>query len=143
MKTKLNCILLVDDDEATNFLNRKNIIKLGITEHIQAVLNGKEALDFLTTPGNYGGKTASFPKPQLIILDVNMPVMNGWEFLDEYEKLGDEKKGEIIIVMISTSFNSNDEQLAKSFSSVSGYNRKPLSREEITDLIQTYFPDQV
>ena len=57
MKKKLNCVLLIDDDLGTNFINHMLIKKAGITDHIETVLNGKEALDFITNKGKYENRT--------------------------------------------------------------------------------------
>ena len=84
MKTKLNCILLVDDDEPTNFLNQMVIEELDIAEQIRVAQNGQEALTYLKKTG-IGDE--NFPLPDLILLDINMPAMNGWEFLERYRKL--------------------------------------------------------
>lgn len=57
MKKKLNCVLLIDDDKGTNFINQMIIKKSGITDNIQTVLNGKEAIDFITNKGKFEKKT--------------------------------------------------------------------------------------
>ncbi|HEX8015076.1 MAG TPA: response regulator, partial [Flavobacterium sp.] len=78
MKNKLSCVLLIDDDFATNFINKKIVQKANITEHIQVALNGKEAIDYLCNKGKFESQETINPQPQLVFLDINMPVMDGW-----------------------------------------------------------------
>jgi len=140
MKKKLACVLLVDDDDAANFLARKTIQRAGLVEHIETVLNGKEAITYLTNSGKYehGGV---YPQPSLIFLDINMPVMDGWEFLQAYQNLQDNQKGEIIIVMLSASFNPADKIKALKFKEISGYKTKPLSAEILDEIMIKHFAD--
>jgi CheY-like chemotaxis protein len=141
MKKKLNCVLLVDDDKGTNFINEMIIKKSGIAERIQTVLNGKEALDFITNKGKYESAGDVYPQPMLTLLDINMPVMDGWEFLEAYHALEEFQKGKIIIVMLTTSLNPDDKTRAEGISEVSDFKSKPLSREAFADIIKTHFPD--
>ncbi|MBA0883417.1 response regulator [Flavobacterium undicola] len=141
MKKKLNCVLLVDDDKGTNFINQMIIKKAGIAEHIQTVLNGKEALDFITNKGEFENAGDVFPQPMLTLLDINMPVMDGWEFLEAYHALEEYQKGKIIIIMLTTSLNPDDKTRADDISEVSDFKSKPLSLETIDDIMKTHFPD--
>lgn len=138
MREKLNTILLIDDDEATNFIHDMVIKQADVTKNIVAVQSGKDALDFLTrrTEGEY-------QKPELIFLDINMPGMNGWEFLEAYKKLDDEQKGGIVTVMLTTSLNPDDEEKANSFNTVKSFLHKPLSIEMIHRVMRENFPDKV
>lgn len=141
MKKKLNCVLLVDDDEGNNFLNKIVIEDAGIAERIETVLNGKEALDFLTNSGKFAESTEKYPQPVLILLDINMPVMDGWEFMREYEKLDENQKGKIIIVMLTTSFNPDDRVAAENNVEISDFRNKPLSEVDLKDIMEKFFPE--
>ena len=141
MKKKLNCVLLIDDDLGTNFINQMILKKADITDHIQTVLNGKEALDFITNKGIYEKAGNVFPQPMLTFLDINMPVMDGWEFLEAYHKLEEHQKGHIVIIMLTTSLNPDDKARAEENSEVSGFKNKPLSLQKIENIMQTHFPD--
>lgn len=141
MKKRLNCVLLVDDDKGTNFINQMIIKKADIADHIQTVLNGKEALDFITNKGKYEKAGNVFPQPMLTLLDINMPVMDGWEFLEAYHALEENQKGKIIIIMLTTSLNPDDKIRAEEISEVSGFKSKPLSIETVEEIMKTYFPE--
>lgn len=138
MKQKLNCILLIDDDEPTNFLNRMVIEEVDCSERIETMQSAREALKYLTntTPnGNY-------PRPDLVFLDINMPAMDGWEFLEKYNQLPEDQKAKIIVVMLTTSFNPEDELKARNIEGISGFRNKPLTPEILMQILQKHFPGQ-
>jgi len=135
MKNKLNCVLLIDDDEPTNFLSRMHIERANCAEHIQVAQSGAAALEYLTA----GGGNA--PCPSLILLDINMPAMNGWEFLAKYNELEECHKGRIVMVMLTTSLNPDDKEKAKTIPEISGYESKPLTPQKLDDLLKKYFSD--
>lgn len=142
MKQRLKCILLIDDDEATNFINKMIIENLDIAEHVQVAWNGKEALEYLTNTGMFENENenARYPQPDLIFLDINMPVMDGWEFMNEYHKLDENKKGNKMIVMLTTSINPDDEIKASLISEITDFKSKPIFSEGLEELVKKYFP---
>ena len=128
MKKKLKRILLVDDDEATNFIHKIAIEDAGCCEEVICVSNGLEAISFLTKPEN-----GSYPCPEFIFLDLNMPLMDGWEFLDVLQKLlGRSKMPEIYI--LSAFGKAKDRELAQQHPHVLGYIDKPLTRNRIEEI---------
>lgn len=141
MKAKLNSILLIDDDEGTNFINKRVIQKADIAEEVVTTYNGSEALDYLCNQGQFENPGKPFPQPMLILLDINMPIMDGWEFLDAYHKLHESQKSKIIIVMLTTSFNPDDSKRAGECTDISGFKNKPLTIDTLNDIIQTHFPE--
>lgn len=138
MREKLNCILMIDDDAATNYLHRIVIEATDYYEKLVFKTNGYEALKFLSTPID-----GEYPRPELIFLDINMPKIDGWEFLEAYKNLPIEQRGEVIILMLSTSLNPHDEKRAQKIEEISGFKDKPLTEEILTELISEYFYEKV
>ncbi len=138
---KLNCILLIDDNAHTNFFNKRIIQKLGLAEEVYAAENGKLGLDYITHQGKFNVVEKQFPKPDLIFLDINMPVMDGWEFLSEYHNLPAEQKADILLIMLTTSPNPDDMDKALALPDVDGFRRKPVTAEMLTDIMEEYFEE--
>lgn len=137
MKQKLNTILLVDDDEPTNYLNKMILEEIDCAEHIEVAQSAKEAINYLTGTGKYNKKGSTIPPPELIFLDINMPAMDGWEFIDIYKEL--RKKGRVVMVMLTTSQNPEDEEKSKMIAEVAGYKNKPLSKQIVQEVLESYF----
>jgi CheY-like chemotaxis protein len=131
---KLNHILLVDDDTINNFINEKLLKKLDIANKISVSLNGEEAITLLKKICDGQDEIC----PELILLDINMPVMDGFEFLEKYKGLNFPEKQSVIIVMLTTSTNPNDtERLNRA--GISGYINKPLTEDKIRGLMKEFF----
>jgi CheY-like chemotaxis protein len=91
--------------------------------------NGQEALEYLADLQSSGQDF-----PQLILVDINMPILNGWEFLTAYETL--QAPNPVHIYMLSSSVYENDIEKAKSFKTVQGFISKPLSIDRLTELLR-------
>ncbi len=141
MKKKLNCVLLVDDNDSDNFIHKRVIEKAGITDFIGIALNGREAIDFLTTKWVMRQQESSFPRPALIFLDINMPLMDGWEFLEEYHMLDEDQKGKAVIILLTTSLNSADIARTEKTVGSGCFLIKPLTLEIIEDIMQKHFQE--
>ncbi|NLR91457.1 MULTISPECIES: response regulator [Flammeovirga] len=126
-------ILLVDDDEATNFLNEMILDEMGCAKSIHIATDGQKALNHLN---------AHFNDVDLIMLDINMPRMNGWEFLEKYKSLDKSHRAKIVIIMVTTSFNHDDKEKAENMAEISGFLNKPLTKEKMSALLEHYFDDQ-
>ncbi len=133
---KLKKVLLVDDSEATNYMNRYFFKKLNICDEIEVAINGQKGLDYL----------ASIPKekwhtdaPELIMLDIKMPIMGGFEFLDEYEKFPLEMRKPITTVLLTTSMSIEDRDRAKDYKSVKSFLNKPLSVTQLKEILEHLF----
>ncbi|ORE87074.1 response regulator receiver [Oceanococcus atlanticus] len=133
---RLKRVLLIDDYEADNFMHEMLFEEMGCADEIVVKLNGREALDYLTTP-----QQGQLPRPDLICLDINMPVMNGWEFLAAYEALDEDMRGGVVLMMLTTSLNPDDKSLADSNEAISDFVSKPLTREALGELLSKHFPD--
>ncbi|MBC8082670.1 MAG: response regulator [Hymenobacter sp.] len=131
---KLNCALLVDDDQTTNYLNQLLFKRLSVTERLLVAFNGEEALALLEVHC----REASEECPVLILLDVKMPVMNGFEFLEAYAQRPHLHKQAVIIVMLTTSLHSQDVRRLEQLP-IAGFLNKPLTKEKIDTLLQHHF----
>ena len=134
---KLNEILLIDDNEADNFLHEMVIKDTNCCEKVVIMESAIDALAYLKSVDTLG----KHPQPDLIFLDINMPAMNGWEFLDEYEKLADNQKGKIVVIMLTTSLNPKDLEKSKEIGYVGDFKNKPLTQETLSVILENYFPE--
>lgn len=136
MSHKLHCILSIDDDEPTNFFVQMILEESGLAKHVKVLQSGSEALEYFRM-SNQPGNEETHPFPDLVFLDINMPAMNGWEFLAEYKKLNISRKA--IIVMLTTSLFPEDKIRAINMPEISGFEHKPLTTEMVTSVIEKYF----
>ena len=133
---KVKLVLLIDDDAPTNFINKKIIQNSGLVEIIHVAQGGSEAISFLSGNENLN---KNFLFPDIIFLDINMPAMDGWEFLAEYRKLKTIKSERVIIVILTTSLNPDDELRAREIEEVYGFKSKPLTRQTIEEIVNNEF----
>ncbi|TGE08021.1 response regulator [Hymenobacter fodinae] len=134
MSRKLPCTLLVDDDPTTNYLNRKLLERMNFTDEILVALNGREALQVLDEHCQATSETC----PSLLFLDVNMPLMDGFEFLAAYQKLPLAERKAIVIVMLTTSVHPRDMQRLEQLP-VSGFLSKPLTEAKVQQILAENF----
>ncbi len=130
---KVKNILLIDDSEADNFIHKRVIEKSGVTENVTLKYSGLDAIEYLTTLVN-----KKYPAPEIIFLDINMPGMDGWGFLAEYDKLDEGLKGGIVICMLTTSVDERDENKAKELNLVRNFFNKPLNKELLTSIVEEF-----
>lgn len=126
---RLNLIFIVDDDPIHQQITQIMIDRQGISNSMQAFSDAQEVLDYLA--GHQGDCSAL---PDVILLDLNMPVMDGWEFLDAYSTLSNTLCRKIQIYVLTSSIDENDRERVGSYSFVKGYLTKPLSRDTILQL---------
>lgn len=130
----LSCIMLVDDNPDDNFFHEREIKKSNSEIVVIKKNTAMAALDYLKT-----NKHEAFKLPDLILLDINMPGMNGWEFLKEYNLLAKELQSKVVIIMLTTSENSDDIIKAKSENYVSDFITKPMTKEIMNKISKKYF----
>lgn len=139
--TNLKSILLVDDDEISNLFNKIFIRKLKLDIDVEIVLNGQEAIKVLK---DKDAGISALATPCLLLLDIKMPIMDGWRFLEVYnEMLSENLKDEIIIVMLTTSEDERDMIKAIGSPNVKEYIRKPLSEEKFIRLLSNHFDKKI
>lgn len=117
-------IAIVDDDTIFQFTTKIKIQKLGLASNIQIFNDGEEIMDYLI-------KVESIEIPDIILLDINMPMMDGWDFLEEYKKHLGASDSKIKIYMLSSSINPVDVDKAKSNKLVDDYIIKPIKDEDL------------
>ncbi|BDD06025.1 hypothetical protein AUTU_35080 [Aureibacter tunicatorum] len=125
--------MLVDDNEIDNLINQKMIESSNITEHIYTHTGAKSAVEFLKNIEKVE-EFASQILPEVIFLDIDMPLMDGFQFLEEFEKLTAKTKERCKIVMLTSSINPQDVNKSKDYSSVKDYINKPLSHQNLENL---------
>jgi CheY-like chemotaxis protein len=131
---KLPHILLVDDDDTTNFLNELLLKKLKVADQVQVATSGEQAIALLTQPPPY--------VPTLLLLDVAMPGMGGIEFLEAYLRLPQAQQDATVIVVLTTSMDSRDLQRINELP-IAGLVSKPLNQEKIDTLLRLHFHRQL
>lgn len=128
MMRTLKCIMLIDDNPDDNFYHARVIKKCNAAEVIVVKQSGTSALEYLRSKSS-----DDKPRPNLIFLDINMPGMNGWEFLVEYEQLDANSKSGMIVVALTTSQNPDD--LAKAIGMNVDFMTKPLTPETLDEIV--------
>lgn len=113
-------ILIIDDDEINNFIIRKRINSLGSSFATKYLLSGESALSYLQDC-----VTSQRNLPNVVLVDIQMPGMDGFEFLEEFEKRFKEQLNETSLYVLSASANPNDKERAATYKCVKGYFTKP------------------
>ena|SRR5690606_4249567 len=124
-------ILLVDDDEIFTFLTKRTIEETKLVDQIKIFGNGQDAIEFLEQSAHDKEEL-----PEVIFLDINMPILDGWGFLEEYILLKPNLGKKITLYIISTSISPHDLERAKNISAVSDYILKPLTKEGFINLLR-------
>ncbi|HSI75546.1 MAG TPA: response regulator [Lunatimonas sp.] len=134
MDRKLNCVMLVDDDEAVNYLHREILEEVGFANNIIVSDTASKALSLLEKPDR-----EACEQPDVIFLDLNMPLMCGWDFV---ERLADKKIGDDsfpLIFILTTSMNVNNLKRAVGSNRITGFLPKPLTEEMLDEILSRHF----
>jgi CheY-like chemotaxis protein len=130
--TKLKEVLLIDDSEADLLYAQIVLESAGIAERVLPFDTAPEALAFLQRPEGHD--------VDLILLDINMPEMNGFEFLEAYERLHRSQQAKAVVVMLTSSPDPKDRERSFSFTCVKDYVVKPIDRASAQHLLQVAGP---
>ncbi|UZR94402.1 response regulator [Chondrinema litorale] len=128
--TQFNTVLIIDDDEISNFVSHKLIEQSSFAKNIISYDCAQNALSYINEMVNNNIDDL----PDMILLDINMPVMDGWKFLEEYSGLMEGVNKKIALYMLSSSVYSKDFEVASKNKYVTGYIVKPLSREKLDEI---------
>lgn len=115
--------MIVDDDDTSNYITELLIKSLNQKADVYMLSNGKEAIDFFAT---------TVDPPELVLLDINMPLINGFEFLDYYNTKG--WNGRTKFAVYSTSSRDEDKEKSMKYNHVIDYIEKPLTADKLTNL---------
>lgn len=129
-KSNLKTVLLVDDDDATNFIHRCVIESTGFVENVVVVEDGREAIEYLQK-----NKEQNEALPNIIFLDLNMPLMDGWEVIDKLKELNITQKDGTFVCILTTSENPEDLEKAKNIELVDEYLTKLLDKDKFTNIV--------
>jgi len=132
----LDLVMLVDDDDTTNFVNKRLLLKVGAAREVLVKKNGAEALEYLQSARTNAQEN---PSPDLIFLDIKMPVMDGFSFLDEYHRQNLADNGRMIILMLTSSASFYDLERLKSYDSVKKHYSKALTEADVRDIMSEYY----
>lgn len=134
---KINSIMLVDDDDISNYVTKDIVDEAAIVNHVFIAMNGKEALAAIQE--KIASNELETLSPMLVFLDINMPVMDGFEFLDAYEKEVDEDiRDNIHVVMLTSSTDDQDVRRAR-LHTISGYIPKPLTQDKLSEVLSKLY----
>lgn len=128
-KVKNACI--IDDDEIFRFILEKQIKNQNLAENIMCFENGREAIDYIKT-----NRLENDSLPDVIFLDINMPTMDGWDFVTEYNELKKQIIKDATVFMISSSVDDRDIRRANDSGIITEYVTKPVDKQQIHDLMK-------
>lgn len=130
-------ILLVDDDEVYIYVTKKILANMSDTISVKSFNDGEEAIEFIQTCIQ-----KNTPLPGVILLDINMPYLDGWGFLSEFKKFVPKlAESEVNIYMVTSSNDPHDMERAKEFEQVTGYVVKPVFEDKLADILTEVYDE--
>lgn len=125
---KVSTICIINDDDIFTFILKKSITKLNICDEVISFINGDEAIKEFEKPNS--------SIPNIILLDINMPVLNGWDFLTEFVKINIPFK--VDIYLISAHISNEDLIKAKNQKEITGILTDPTDNKILIEIVETY-----
>jgi CheY-like chemotaxis protein len=131
---KYKTIMLIDDNDIDNFINERLIKAYHFAENVYVHTSTRSALEFLKNIEVTLNEIPADLIPSHILLDINMPILDGFNFLNEFIRFAPELRTKIKVAMLTTSLNPLDIEKSKSYDCVVKFIHKPLTEEELSDL---------
>ena len=131
MQTRFKRVMLIDDNEIDNLINQKMIEAAGICTHIFVHSGARSAIEFLKNIEKLAKGAIDLYLPDVIFLDIDMPLMDGFQFLEEFEKMSDLIKEHCDVIMLTSSLNPQDLMKAKKNKHIVKYLNKPLTLDNL------------
>ncbi|MCL5246335.1 response regulator [Cellulophaga sp. 20_2_10] len=128
---KIHSACIIDDDPIFVYGTKRIMKDVDFCEEIHVFENGLDAIEELNRL-----RVAKKKLPKLIFLDLNMPIMNGWEFLDDFQKIPEHIREGVIIYIISSSIDPRDIERVKTYNIVSDYILKPVTPKDLENLLE-------
>lgn len=122
--------MLIDDNYATNYLHRLVIEESSRIENIVIAQSADIALSILSN---------KIKMPEIIFLDINMPGKNGWEFLEEFSEIVNNKSETVQVIILSTSDHPNDKMMVGKYNFIKDYKVKPLTVPMINEIVNSFY----
>ncbi|UOQ54955.1 response regulator [Hymenobacter cellulosivorans] len=138
MPKKLRNVVLVDDNETTSFLNNRLLSRLDVADKVYTFSRAEQAYDFLWGNGTDRASSMEPDAPQLVFVDLKMPGMDGFEFLEQYSQLPADIKEKTVMAVLTTSMHSADTARVAKYEGVE-YLAKPLTEEKMRKLLDKRF----
>ncbi len=130
---KIEIACIIDDDPIFIYGTKRLMAEIDFCETLLVYQNGQDAIDGLNGLRARGEKL-----PSIILLDLNMPIMNGWEFLEDFIKISNDNREGITVYIISSSVDPRDLERIKNYEVVSNYILKPISTEDLRKVLEGY-----
>ncbi len=128
---KIKNLFIIDDDDIFVFLTTKIIQSTGLVENISVFRDGEEGIEHIKSIAKDAEQL-----PDIILLDINMPIMDGWEFLEEYVKIKPDIEKDIKLYLASSSISPHDIARSKGISEVSDFIIKPFDKDRFIDMLK-------
>ncbi len=128
---KLNSACIIDDDPIFIYGTKRIMNEVDFSDDILVYNNGQDAIDGLMALTAEGKDL-----PSVIFLDLNMPIMNGWEFLEDFVKIPNQNREKVIIYILSSSVDPRDLERIKHYEVVNNYILKPISPKDLKSVLE-------